>query len=93
VIIDDGVSVSMHAIFRRNLIVLNLIRRQDNAYSHVAVVVIRRAMFSHNVFVKPRPRVDAKYAGDTASHTADHSPNGRADRAGCRITRSGAPPP
>jgi len=93
VIIDDGVSVSMHAIFRRNLIVLNLIRRQDDAYSHVAVVMIGRTMFSHNIFVKPRPRVDAKYASDTASHTADHSPNGRADRAGCRITRSGAPPP
>jgi hypothetical protein len=52
--------------------------------------VIGRTMFSHNIFVKPRPRVDAKYAGDTASHTADHSADGRADWAGRRITRGGA---
>lgn len=80
----------MRAVFCRDLVVLDPIGRQNDAYPDVAVVVVGRMVFSDNVLVKPRSRVDPKYAGDTAGHATNDPTNGRSDGAGRRITGGGA---
>jgi hypothetical protein len=86
VIVDDGVFVSAYAIFCRDLIGLDLIRRQNDTCPHVALVMVRRVVLSYNILMKSGSGVDAKYAGDTAGHPTDDPTNGRSDGAARRIT-------
>jgi hypothetical protein len=90
VIVDDCVFVSAHAVLCGDLIVLDLLWRQNDAYPDIAIVVIGRMMLPDNILMKPGSRVDAKYTGDPAGNATDDPTYGRSDGAARRIARGGA---
>jgi hypothetical protein len=78
--IHDGVSVLVHAILRRHIVIGDTLVGKHRSNSHIFIVLIGRAPLFNHIRAEARPLIDAKdacySADDAADHATDNSPDG-----------------
>src|ERR1700680_2137967 len=70
-VVDDGVTISRDAIFGRNFVILDAVRRENRAGSHGFPISVGWAVLMDDVIAKARTLVDAEQAVDAARDPAD----------------------
>jgi hypothetical protein len=74
VIVYVRISITLHVIFARNVVVSHSVRRQDGADAQI-IILIRRVVLPHHVLMKMVAIIYTEYSADGTRHSANGSPD------------------
>src|SRR5579863_271495 len=89
-IVDYGVTILLHSIFGRDVIIVPAVGREQRAGSHLVRISVGRSVFARDIVAKARTLIDAEKAVDAADHPADHPADNGADGTRVMISLVGA---